>query len=278
MGDYRVLKCAGCGLHFVDVPYKETSIKDMDYYWAEDIYKNEEESIGGWVEKELDKIERYEKGGKLLDLGCSFGYLIERASARGWEVAGIEISRKVVEKYLKDRAGTLNVFNGTLEEAGYADGEFDVVTMFDVIEHLENPAGTIDEVGRVLRPGGLLVVETPREESLFKLVAHCLFKVFGRRAGFLIRSAYNPHPGGHRFGFTHRSVEHLLDGKGFRIEKIEKRMMPVQMFLRASMGGNRNVVVKTLYTSAGLVLWLASAALGMQNRMVVYSRKRESNR
>lgn len=274
LGDYRVLRCPECGLHFVDLPYDEREIKDMDYYWGEDIYAEEGESIRRWSAGEMCGVERFMPPGRLLDVGCSFGYLLEAAKSRGWQVSGVEISRKIVENYLGGRAGELNVFNGRLEDARYESGSFDAVTMFDVIEHLADPAATLSEVSRVLRPGGLLAVETPREESLFKKAAYLSYALTGGRKTSLIRSTYNPHPGGHRFGFTRRALLKLLGLKGFDPVRVEKRMMPLRMFVRASMRRQGSAFVKLGYTAISVLLWTASAALGMRNRMVVYCVKR----
>ncbi len=273
LGDYRVLRCRDCGLHFVDVRYDERDIKDMEYYWAEDIYREEVAGIREWWAREMDKIEELALPGRLLDVGCSFGYLIEVANARGWRVDGVEISRKVYEKYIGDKAIALNVFNGRLEDAGYESKFFDVVTMFDLIEHLADPAGTLEEVARVIKSGGLLVLETPRQESLFKLAAHAVFRLTGGRVKFLIRGAYNKHPGGHRLGFTRKSILKLLAQKGFAPVRVEKRMMPLNMFMGNALNFRGSAAAKYAFAGACFALWVASAVLGMHNRMVIYAKK-----
>jgi SAM-dependent methyltransferase len=273
METYHIFRCDTCGLQFVDFPYDESEIKDMEYYWGEDAFSTETATLRRWAESEIAKVEKFEREGRLLDVGCSFGFILDAAHNHGWRVSGVEISRKVVERYLGEKAKTWDVFNGRLEEARYPDAAFDVVTMFDVIEHLADPPATLREVARIMRPGGLFVVETPREESLYKLIAHGLARVTrGRSVGF-IRNAYNPHPGGHRFGFTHVALKKLLSKSGFTPVRLEKRMMLLRPFVRANMRVKSNLVKKLLFNGAALIIWGVSRALGMQNRMVVYARK-----
>lgn len=275
MKTYKVIACVNCGLHFVDVPYDETSIIDSDYYWAEDTYNDEVAEIRRWCNAELDKIEKLILPGKMLDVGCSFGYMLEVAHSRGWKVRGVEISKKVYEKYLGDKAKTLNVFNGRLDDAKYDSEFFDLVTMFDIIEHLADPASTVCEAGRVLRTGGYIVIETPRQESLFKRTAHFLYRITGGRASSLIRGAYNPHPGGHRLGFTKRSLELLLNKYGMEPVKYEKRMMPLNMFYRTALRNKGSFFKRYGFICASLALWWLSVILRMQNRIVVYAKKTE---
>ena len=73
------------------------------------------------------------------------------------------------------------MFHGTLEEAGFPDNHFGVVTLWDVVEHLDEPASVLREVSRVLRPGGTVVVFTINQRSLINTTGHVVYKAsFGR--------------------------------------------------------------------------------------------------
>lgn len=114
--------------------------------------------------------ERTAQRGRLLDVGCFCGTLLSSAVRHGWEPWGVELNR-VAGGYARDTLG-FNVTTSTLEEAGYADGFFDAVTMTDVAEHVLDPLGTFREAHRILAPGGLLAFISPhggvqiRKESL----------------------------------------------------------------------------------------------------------------
>src|SRR5947209_20427699 len=79
------------------------------------------------------------------------------AKERGFEPCGVDLSLNAV-RYAKDRLG-LSVHQGTLFDALFPDGAFDVVTMVGVFEHVPNPLQTLDEIFRVLRPGGIFIVQ-----------------------------------------------------------------------------------------------------------------------
>ncbi len=102
--------------------------------------------------------------GKLLDVGCSYGFFLEVARERGWQVEGVEPS-PVASRYARKDSG-LEVFNGSLEAARFPAQSFDVVTIRHVLEHIPDAGATLDEAWRILKPGGLLLVAVPNLESL----------------------------------------------------------------------------------------------------------------
>jgi len=99
----------------------------------------------------------------LLDVGCGSGRFLARMRDLGWTVCGVEPDPEAAERA---RGLGLTVHTGTLSQAGFPSAAFDVVTLWEVIEHLPNPVEALVEVARVLRPDGLLVLSTPNVESL----------------------------------------------------------------------------------------------------------------
>jgi 2-polyprenyl-3-methyl-5-hydroxy-6-metoxy-1,4-benzoquinol methylase len=100
---------------------------------------------------------RIARSGRLLDVGCAAGFFLAEAR-RFYEVQGVELSAWS-SAYARDRLG-LPVFTGTLQDAGLPADRFDVVTLWDVIEHVPGPVPLLAEAARVLRPGGRLVLTT----------------------------------------------------------------------------------------------------------------------
>lgn len=116
------------------------------------------------IQKRCRFVTRRKAGGRLLDIGCAAGtFLVGMRAQPGWQVEGVEISPEVAE--LARHEHQLKVFTGTLEEAAFPDNTFDVVTMWDVLEHVHDAAGTLQEIRRILKRGGLLVVRVPNLAS-----------------------------------------------------------------------------------------------------------------
>ena len=114
----------------------------------------------------MQKLVLFKAGdrGRLLDVGCGNGRFLAQMRKLGWEVVGVEPDPEAV-RIAKERFG-LEVFQGTLEEAGFPDNSFDAITMNHVIEHVPDPIRLLAECRRVLKPGGKLVVVTPNIWSL----------------------------------------------------------------------------------------------------------------
>ena len=109
-------------------------------------------------------VERYlpEKG-RALDVGCATGEFLLELGRRAWQVVGVEISQAAAQTAIE--AG-LDVRVGTLEQSGLEASSYDLVTLWDVIEHLHDPVGALGEIRRLLKPAGLLVMSTPDLSAL----------------------------------------------------------------------------------------------------------------
>lgn len=114
------------------------------------------------VEKFLDSSLRYPKG-RLLDVGCSTGIFLFEAKQRYWDVQGIEISDQAASRGRINYG--LNVITGELTENAFEADVFDVVTAWDVLEHIPNPKEFMGCVKKILKPGGLFVLNTPNVSS-----------------------------------------------------------------------------------------------------------------
>lgn len=101
---------------------------------------------------------------RLLDIGCGDGSLLARMQKRGWRVEGVDFDIKAV-KNVQNKYG-IPVGHGSIEEMGYASNTFDAITMRHVIEHVFDPVKTIQEVLRILKPGGRLIVIAPNVQSM----------------------------------------------------------------------------------------------------------------
>lgn len=105
--------------------------------------------------------------GRMLDIGCGTGNFIKAMSRLGFQVDGVEISPEAAQLANAQFAasGRAPVVCGVLEDARYPDETFDIITLWHVIEHLPDPARTLREIRRVLKPNGRCVIQTPKLDS-----------------------------------------------------------------------------------------------------------------
>jgi len=151
---------------------------------------------------------------RLLDVGSSRGIFLDIARKSGWDVMGIEPSASEA-RYATENFDLLT-YIGTLEEASLPGNDFDVVTLWDVIEHLKDPSATMAEVFRVLRPGGMTFVLTPNHDSLITLLLRIAYRLTAHRLP-LERLLYPPV---HLYYFTPRTLSDLLRRAGFEIKRV----------------------------------------------------------
>jgi SAM-dependent methyltransferase len=197
---FTILRCARCGLAYVS---EEPTEEELRKFYRESylpyhlLYGDFEEK----AEKRYFLVESAagDRIGSLLDVGCSYGFFLNVARKHGWTVKGVEMGSRPAG-YARTTYG-LDVFEGSLEQANFADSSFDVVTLFHVIEHAQNPFELLSAISRALKKGGLLVMLTPNIESLHSLI-------LGRDWTWL-------HPPDHLFYFSRSSLDLALRKAGF---------------------------------------------------------------
>ncbi len=102
--------------------------------------------------------------GDVLDLGCGRGVFLQSLEAKGYRAFGTELSDESARS-ARRRLGDDRVRTGSLQSAGFDDEQFVAITAWQVFEHLHDPADTLDECYRILKPGGALLLGVPNVES-----------------------------------------------------------------------------------------------------------------
>jgi 2-polyprenyl-3-methyl-5-hydroxy-6-metoxy-1,4-benzoquinol methylase len=104
------------------------------------------------------------QGGRLLEVGCAAGQFLRAMKLiPGWSVQGVEINPGIAQT-AREQYG-LDIITGALEQTNFPDDTFDVVVLWDVLEHLHNPQQGLQKIGRILKPGGSLVLRVPNLDS-----------------------------------------------------------------------------------------------------------------
>lgn len=160
--NFKVFICSKCGSIHTAKSSDEQNLFSYDNY-----YDGGNTAIPDFVHQRLSEIVEtfspYRQNNSLLDVGCGAGILLLAGEKAGWKVEGVEVSNPAVE-YLRGKG--LKVFHGTLDEARFPDNHFDVITSVEVLEHITEPKYLVEEIYRILRPGGLFWGTTPHGRGL----------------------------------------------------------------------------------------------------------------
>jgi len=158
-----LLACVECGT--VQQPLLPAGDELHELYrdMSDDAYLGEEAGRRATAAHLLDLIAEQVPAGRLLDVGCGHGLLLDEARSRGYETVGLELSRSAAG-HAREVLG-LDVREAPVEDFA-DDGGFDVVVLADVIEHLDDPVAAVDRCAGLLRPGGVLCVVTPDPSSV----------------------------------------------------------------------------------------------------------------
>jgi 2-polyprenyl-3-methyl-5-hydroxy-6-metoxy-1,4-benzoquinol methylase len=122
----------------------------------------------------LDEFEALRKTGRILDVGCGQGDFLLQAKKRGWRVHGTEYSPAAVELCQK---ADIDVVQGQLSGDTFAGLDFDVVTSFEVFEHINNGPSEIEAIADKMRSGGLFYLTTPNFNALLRYLERDDFKM-----------------------------------------------------------------------------------------------------
>lgn len=160
---YTLLRCPACSLAWLRKPPKPAEMH-RHYTDAYDklISAAGENSPGRWLDRNA-ALAPHKQSGILLDLGCSSGAFLQSLRGKGWDLFGIEMSEESA-KQARSRSGA-NVFAGDILDARLPPASFDVITCFDVFEHLYEPRRVMARIAEWLKPGGVLYILVPNVDS-----------------------------------------------------------------------------------------------------------------
>lgn len=207
-----LVQCAQCGLVFVG---QRPQADHLYTLYGADYFKNDNSGVVGYTDylkdepnirktfaRRLRHVERFVKPGQLLDIGCAAGFFMDEAHARGWAVQGMDVSDFAVE-YARQRFG-YDVRCGSLLDQDYQPESYDLITMWDVIEHVPDPKAYIQHSARLAKRGGILALATPDIDSIPA-------RFTGKRwVGYKLSEE-------HIYYFSRRTLSNMLAEAGFEI-------------------------------------------------------------
>jgi SAM-dependent methyltransferase len=247
---FQIVKCSQCSLVFTN---PMPMLSELYHDTLDKVYVKSTKQRVKTAELTIDRVRRLKPTGKLLDIGCSTGILLDAAS-KYYEVEGIETS-----KWSRDEAAKRHIVLDLPLSKLQIKAEYDVVTLFGVIEHFENPREELSLMFEALKPGGLLVIYTGDVDSW-------LPRLLGKRWWWF--------QGMHTFYFSDKTCTALLRSCGFDVEPVEKHSLYFQVHsLGASLQRYRiGAVLKPMFS----VPWVRDimVKLSLSGEMLIYAIKR----
>ena len=185
-----LLQCRSCGAVYWSTPWSEEQVEThYDGYYP----PTEQSEYDSITEKRyhaiLDQFEQHKSPGRLLDVGCGKGHFLSVAETRGWEAVGCEVSRSALELLSQikgEKQFNFSVVRSTFTEANFPSGSFDAITLFEVMEHIDDPLSALQETHRLLKKDGILYLTTPNFNSLSRVLLKGRWRVLAEEHRILL--------------------------------------------------------------------------------------------
>ena len=255
----QLVRCRGCGFQFVS-PRLRSDLILSSYTEGEDpTYVSQVDARERTFAASLVDIERVAgRKGTLLDIGTAAGAFVAAARSQGWSAEGCEPNKWLAE--WGSRHYGITIRQGSVYDQPYERQSFDVVTLWDVIEHTPNPRDMLDRCRDLLKPGGVLVVNFPD-------IGSWIARAMGRRWLFLTSV--------HLFYFDRRTMRRMLESAGFTVERARPHVQRLELdyilfrgsILSETLSQSARSVVKTLGLSrAHVPYWLGQTLMIARRR------------
>lgn len=214
LSDYSFYFCSTCNLGFTHPMPTEEQLSEFynsSYFTSSQFLKNTKLLIGYQnylAEKEIHlanakyiikKLNRFRASapGTLLEVGCAMGFFLDHARSLGWEVKGIDLAEDAVN-FAKEKLG-LDVVKGDIFSLNADTDSFDTCISIGTMDHLKDPVAVFNEISRILKPNGLLLITIG---SISELVP------------------FHYRPPEHLFYFSRKSLKIALEKSGFKVKQI----------------------------------------------------------
>lgn len=209
---FNLLRCGECALVMTTPRLKR---EELEAYYSREYWGQAPADDQSWVRRDqaprTDFLERFRRQGRILDVGCGLGLFLLTLDTARWERYGLEVMPAAYQEAVR-RLGAGRVRQAEITSAGFPPQHFDVVTFWDVLEHLPNPVAALQEAFRLLRPGGLTLLRLPNFASY-------LARHFGED-WYELALPY------HLYHFTPATLTRLLVAAGFRVRVLEDSLGP----------------------------------------------------
>lgn len=209
----RLVRCRRCSLQYIN-PRLRSDIVLSGYSQGEDpTYVSQLRARERTFAASLKQIEdAVGRPGRLLDVGTAAGAFVAAARDRGWDAEGCEPNAWLADWGARHYG--IRIRRGDLLQQDYPEGSFDVITLWDVIEHTTDPAAVLERCRRLLKPRGVLVVNYPD-------IGSWIARLLGRRWLFLTSV--------HLYYFNRRTIREALQRSGYAVETVRPHIQRLEL-------------------------------------------------
>lgn len=229
---FEILKCASCDIVFTNIP---TSLDLLSIYDESYFQGGQSDGYGDYLGTEvvlrrefksslqhIRQLTNFQSGLRLLELGSAYGFFLDEAG-KYFDCMGIEVSKSAAD-YARQRGH--RVINEPLTEATLPSiGTVDVVTMFDVVEHLPDPVATFKLLDRCLNTGGVIMLTTGDIDSINA-------RLFGKHWRLMT-------PPQHTYFFSRQTLRSIFERMNYKIEVVKRPWKVVPLSLAFYQLGSR---------------------------------------
>lgn len=212
------IKCQKCGL--VYIPRVSYPNYEEDYYFFNSKYKRKQKRRANFFIK-IIKSEIKSNNIDLLDVGCGTGHFLYACNGQGWEATGADISLAGIQLCNETNDFQCVQFSHVDELLiHFGDNRFNIITLWEVIEHITDPIKYLEIIIKLLKPGGKLFISTPNVDSFYsKYLKENWHGFQGKMSEYHIRY------------FNKKSLSYLLDQVGLKIKKVRTISPPADPIL-----------------------------------------------
>ena len=234
----------------------EGSVPELRSYYGFCYEDSPENPLVQLYDRWLDALERFRPPGRLLDIGCGTGLFLAVARRRGWRPFGIDDCVEAT-RYARERFA-LDVETGDFAAVAADARSFDLITMWDIVEHAREPVELLAAVRRSVAPGGIVGLSTPNQRSILDVVAGMLYRVSGGRVTRPLEKFYVDQ---HFLYFTPETLAQALARAGLELVHLERELTDLR---RLELSLPARLAVRGLFRAA---CWT-----GLENRLFAVAR------
>lgn len=209
-----MVRCRRCGLEYVTPRLNPAIVLEGYINAIDETFVSQAKGREITFARCLDIVAKHwgKAPGRILDVGTANGSFLKVARDAGWQVSGCE-PNEWMERWCREHYD-IDIVSGTIFDGRYGNNEFDIVTLWDVLEHTADPAAVLKECRRILKPGGLLFVNYPD-------IGAWISRTMGRKWVFLLSVHY--------YYFTRKTIRKILDKTGFEVKAIQPHFQTLEL-------------------------------------------------